>query len=83
MTGYHKREIRKYEYGTAHKIFEEIQELLDAEEQGIAIMSMVEMADIYGALEGFAKKKYNLDMADIKAMSDVTKRAFESGDRKD
>jgi hypothetical protein len=79
--GYHKRKIQKGELGKISKIIEEIEELEDAEEQNCKIMAQVELADIYGALEEYAKT-YNLTMDDLKSMSDITKRAFNDGSRR-
>ena len=44
-------------------------------------MAIVELADIYGALEAVAKS-HNLSMKDLKKMSKLTKRAFKNGHRK-
>lgn len=81
IIGYHLKAIPKGVYGEVSKIREELEELEDAEEQGIRVMAMCELADLYGAIQAVALS-YNLTMADLKAMSDVTKRAFESGARK-
>ena len=43
-------------------------------------MQELELADIYGALEAVALS-YGLKMKDLKKMSKLTKRAFESGHR--
>jgi hypothetical protein len=81
MSGYHKKKIAKGELGYITKVQEEVDEYMDAAEQDIKIMEMLELADIYGALEEVAKKQYNLTMDDLKKMSDVTKKAFQSGER--
>jgi len=80
--GYHKRQIRKGVYGEVSKIREEIEELEDSEEQGVGIMSMCELSDLYGALRAFAKKKYNLSMEDLQKMADRTEEAFRDGTRR-
>lgn len=80
--GYHKRAIRKGVYGEVSKIREEIEELEDSEEQGVAIMSMCELSDLYGALRAFAAKKYNLSMEDLQKMADRTAEAFRDGTRR-
>ena len=41
---------------------------------------MMELSDIYGALEAIAEK-YQLTMDDLKKMSDSTKRAFKMEQR--
>lgn len=79
--GYHLENIPKGEYGDISKVKEEVYEFIDARHQNIRIMEMMELSDIYGALEAVAIK-YNLTMDDLKSMSDCTKRAFISGGRK-
>lgn len=80
--GYHTREIKKGRYGSISKILEEVEEFQDAEAQRNIIMMLVELSDIYGALEGVLE---NLDMGitmeDLETMSDATKRAFKDGSR--
>ena len=61
--GYHKENITKGVYGYSSKILEELQELQDAEKQGVKIMIHVELSDLYGALEAVAQN-YNLSMID-------------------
>jgi len=80
VIGYHTREIIKGKYGEPSKIKEELEEYEDAIQSGIVIMAMWELSDIYGALEGLAKK-HNLTMDDLKAMSDKNKLLFTSGVR--
>ena len=77
---YHKDKIKKGVLGEISKVQEEVDEYVDAQKQGIKIMEMLELADIYGALE-FVAEKYNLTMYDLKSMSDVTKSAFDDGTR--
>lgn len=79
--GYHLREIAKGKLGEVSKIREELEELEDALEQGIEIMALVEMSDLYGALEALAQSK-GKTMDDLKRMSDATRRAFLNGVRK-
>lgn len=52
--GYHLRKIPKGVLGEESKIIEEWLEFLDAEEQGSKIMMMVELADMYGAVEAYS-----------------------------
>jgi NTP pyrophosphatase (non-canonical NTP hydrolase) len=78
--GYHKNLIDKGELGEFSKIVEEVQELQDAIEQGSTVMIGVELSDLYGAIELFAKQ-YNLSMDDLKLFSDITQRAFKNGHR--
>jgi hypothetical protein len=79
--GYHIREIKKGELGKSSKIQEELDELVDSEMQSNKIMAMLELSDLYGAIEAVAQS-YGLSMEDLKVMSDATKRAFRSGVRK-
>ena len=79
--GYHKTKIKKGTLGKISKVQEEIEEYKDAIKQKCEIMAIVELADIYGALEAVAKS-HNLSMKDLKKMSKLTKRAFKNGHRK-
>lgn len=79
--GYHKREISKGILGKISKIEEEVEEFKDAEAQGNKILCMVELSDMYGALEQLASN-YGLTMDDLKKMSDCTVSAFKDGTRK-
>lgn len=83
MAGYHIKNIKKCNYGSMGKIQEELEELSDAHRQGSRIMMLVELADIYGALEGFLQENFpDMQMHDLKKFSDITKRAFKEGVRK-
>jgi len=78
--GYHLQPIKKGEIGTFSKIEEEVNELRDAIEQKSKIMIMVELSDLYGAIESYVQN-LNLEMDDLKKFSDITKRAFRNGTR--
>lgn len=78
---YHLVPIKKGVLGEASKIQEELDELMDAEVQENKILALVELSDLYGALEAMAIT-YGVTMDDLKKMSDATKRAFMSGSRK-
>jgi hypothetical protein len=78
--GYHKRKISKGIYGEISKVQEEIDEFCDAKDQNIKIMEMLELSDIYGALESVAES-YGLNMEDLQKMSNSTKNAFRTGKR--
>jgi len=78
---YHKREIKKGVYGQFSKVLEEADEVLEAQEQSNKIMELVELSDLYGALEEYIHNSYSMTMEDLKIMSDATKRAFKSGSR--
>lgn len=79
--GYHLRKIEKRKVGTIEKILEEVEEYQDAMEQGCEIMALVELSDIYGALQ-LVVEKHNKTMDDLKSMATVTRRAFEDGSRR-
>ena len=79
--GYHIRHIEKGVLGELSKVEEELAELKDALEQGSDIMALVELADLYGALKHYLKTRFGMDMHDLKAMSNITERAFRNGRR--
>ena len=78
--GYHTYEIKKGILGEISKIEEELNELKDAESQDSKIMITIELSDMIGAIEEYAKK-FNLSLKDLKKFSDITKRAFKNGKR--
>jgi hypothetical protein len=78
--GYHMRPITKGVLGEVSKIREELEELEDAEQQGVLIMVMVELSDMYGAMKTYATKR-GFTMHDLAQMSEVTERAFVTGRR--
>jgi hypothetical protein len=80
--GYHKRKIKKGIIGEVSKIREELEELEDSLEQDCKIMAAVELSDLYGAMEEYAKKHLNISMDDVRIMSTITKSAFQDGSRK-
>lgn len=81
--GYHYNKIPKGIYGEFSKVKEEIAELEDAVEQGNKIMILLELADLYGAIEGYLEKNFpGFNMEEIEDMSEKTKSAFEDGSRK-
>ena len=82
MTGYHVKEIKRGVFGELSKIREEFEELEDANAQGARIMILCELSDMYGAIEAYVRKHYNMDMEDLRTMSDLTNQAFEDGTRK-
>lgn len=81
MAGYHLTEIKKGELGEFSKIEEEFAELLDAHAQNSKVMELIELSDLLGAIEEYLKKN-NLTLKDLKIFSDITKKAFISGERK-
>jgi len=81
--GYHMSDIPKGTLGEPSKIIEEAYEILDAHEQGINIMTHVEMSDLYGALDRYRERYHpHVSMKDLKEMYRVTRRAFDNGKRK-
>lgn len=78
---YHVSEIPKGVYGEFSKIKEEFYEAQDAVAQGDNILLLNEICDLYGAIEEFVKRTYNMSMQDVEKFSKLTKSAFESGRR--
>lgn len=80
--GYHLSKIKKGIVGESSKIAEEVAELIDAEDQNCRIMMLVELSDLYGAIEAFLATKFpDITMEDLRAMSEITVRAFKNGHR--
>lgn len=80
--GYHKRVIPKGEVGKLSKVYEELLEAFEAQEQEVRIMTLVELSDMLGAMESFLEENFpGFGLDDLRKMSDVTKRAFKSGRR--
>lgn len=81
--GYHIKAIRRGTLGESSKIREELDELEDAELQGVKIMRLVELSDLLGAVEAYLEKHFpSVQINDLLSMSAVTKRAFINGHRK-
>ena len=79
---YHLREIDKGEFGELSKIYEEVEELKDSEQQAAKIMIINELCDIIGAIEGYLERHHpSVTVQDLIEMKALTKRAFESGRR--
>lgn len=79
---YHIAEIERGQYGEPSKIREEFEEFLDAREQGVAIMELVELSDMLGAVKGYLEKYHKgTTLQDLLDMQRVTERAFVSGAR--
>lgn len=80
---YHEVHLPRHRHGEAGKILEEALELLDAERQGVKIMSLCEAADVVSALRGYVAERHpGVAFDDVLAMSAVTDRAFAVGRRK-
>ncbi len=81
--GYHKMDIPKGKYGSYEKIKEELYELEDSINQNNKLMTLIELSDLIGAIEGYLKQNYNnITLEDLKIMKEATKNAFISGVRK-
>ena len=80
--GYHLTPITQGEYGELSKLSEELEEVLDASGQEAKVMIVLELSDLFGAMEGYLGKHHpDTTMNDLKIMSDITKRAFRNGQR--
>lgn len=83
--GYHLVPIAKGVLGETSKIaeeLEELEELEDAQRQGNRIMMLVELSDLYGAVEHYLETKFpGMAMADLAVMAATTRRAFDNGRR--
>lgn len=77
---YHLKDIRKGVLGEVSKIEEEFEEFVDAWEQGSVVMQLVELSDLLGAIESYVAR-WQIGLKDLRFFSDITKRAFESGNR--
>lgn len=78
--GYHLRPIMRGVLGELSKVREELEEAEDAARQGVVLMELIELSDIYGALKARVEKLgHTID--DLARMSDVTERAFKNGRR--
>lgn len=81
--GYHLREIERGVLGEPSKVREEAEEFMDACEQGVQIMALVEASDLVGALVAWLKKHHpSMTLDDLVTMSRVTGRAFDVGARR-
>lgn len=82
LPGYHLVDIPKGVLGESSKIAEELTELQDAETQGDRILALVELADLYGAVEHYLEKQFpGMTMADLSRFAATTRRAFANGRR--
>lgn len=80
--GYHLAEIEKGVLGEPSKIMEEVNEFMDAINQGVDIMALVELADLQGAIEAYLDKHHpSISLQSLREMAAVTARAFANGRR--
>ncbi|MBX9722744.1 MAG: hypothetical protein K2X81_15195 [Candidatus Obscuribacterales bacterium] len=71
--GYHIRKIVKGVIGESSKIYEELQELEDSEEQGVRLMALIELSDMYGTIQRYLEKHFpDVTMDDLKQRSENT-----------
>ena len=81
--GYHLRHIPKGTLGELSKVREELEEALDAEEQGCRVMILIELSDLVGAIQEYLNvHAVGYSITDLVKMSELTKRAFKHGRRK-
>lgn len=80
--GYHVAVIPRGKFGEFSKIKEEVAELEDAITQKVKILEHVELADLIGAIEGYAMAKHGLTLDDLIAMNRLTAKSFKDGTRK-
>lgn len=78
--GYHLRHIPRGILGTVSKIREELEEVEDATIQKNNILQLVELSDLYGAIEHCVESKGHT-MKDLENMAAATRRAFTAGER--
>lgn len=80
--GYHLATIKRGVFGEDSKIFEEVDEFADALDQDVALMALIELSDLIGAIKGWLAKHHpSITLADLDKMAEVTKRVFETGHR--
>lgn len=83
QNGYHVTNIKKGVLGSSSKIQEELDELIDAENQKNKILALNELSDIIGAIDAYLSQNFSeISLNDLIKMSNSTKSAFSSGDRK-
>ena len=79
---YHVAQIPKGELGEISKIEEEFAEFKDAIAQGVAVMALVELSDMLGAIDAYLEKHHqSITLDDLNKMRMVTQRAFRNGHR--
>lgn len=82
MAGYHLITIPRGEFGEFSKLKEEMLEIEDSIIQGCKLMELIELSDLYGAIDGYLSKHHpGITMEDLSKMSSITQRAFRSGAR--
>ena len=80
--GYHITKINKGELGELSKVYEEVEEIKDADKQACVIMVLLELSDTLGAIGAYLEKHHpSITLSDLIVMKDITKRAFKNGRR--
>lgn len=81
--GYHTKQIKKGELGELSKVQEELDELMDAHEQGVQVLCLCEASDLLGALQRYLDKYHpGMTIFELNKMALLTRKAFEDGSRK-
>ncbi len=82
LPGYHLTQIERGEFGELSKVREEIEEAIDAEEQGAQVMVLQELSDVLLAIKGYLDRYHpTIGVLDLWCMARITERAFASGHR--
>lgn len=82
LPGYHLTAIQRGVLGDESKITEEYEEFMDALDQDVHVMALVELADLLGAIAAWLEKNHpSVTLEDLLAMNEVTARAFANGHR--
>lgn len=80
--GYHLKSIPKGKVGELSKIYEELLEAYEAESQDSALMVLIELSDLIGAIDRYLQNHHpSFQLDDLIKMSSITQRAFDSGRR--
>lgn len=77
---FHVGKIRVGTYGELSKIQEELDEAVDAQEQGIDLMVLIELSDIIGAVAGVAEQQYGFTLDQLIAFSEKVREIRSSED---
>ncbi len=77
----HIKTIEKGEFGQLYKIYEEIEDLKAAEDQGAVLMILQKLSDLMGSVDGYLKNHHpTINFNDLLVMKNITTRSFSSGD---
>lgn len=81
--GYHANHIDKGLPGEISKIREELEELIDADTQGVKLMALLELSDMIGAISLYLRRYHpTLTVQDLIKMAERTESAFKDGSRR-